>query len=70
MIKVKFFAQLRERLDCDELNYDLNSTVSVGWLLSQLAQQGERWEEGLKADSVLVAVNHTLCGPEASVHRW
>jgi len=62
VIKVKFFAQLRERLNCSELNVDLNSSVTVDWLVKQLSETDQNWADSLKKDTVLVAVNQTLCG--------
>lgn len=68
MIKILFFAQLREQLDCSELNFDIDSSVPLKWLLEQLCAQGERWQEHLKSGSVLMAVNQTLVDENSRVH--
>ena len=68
MIKILFFAQLRERLDCDAMTFDLNSTVTTGWLRRQLAEQGELWRDCLQQGNLLMAVNQTLVDENAVVH--
>ena len=68
MVKVLFFAQLRERLECGELNYDLNATVTLEWLREQLAAQGDTWQECLQQGKLLMAVNQNLVDGNAQVN--
>jgi sulfur-carrier protein len=68
MIRILFFAQLRERLECDSMTFDLNSTVTVGWLRAQLIEQGEIWRECFQKGNLLMAVNQTLVDENATIH--
>lgn len=68
MIKVLFFAQLRERLGCSEYNLDINSSVSVKWLRDQLGAQGDNWQECFADGKLLAAVNQELVDNLAMVN--
>ena len=58
MIKVLFFARLREQLEQSviELTAD-EAGSSVGELLDVLAARGDDWARALAADNLLCAVN-------------
>ena len=59
MIKVLFFAQVRELVGCDQIVAD---TVfpTVEALRQHLAAQGDRWSLALEEGKLLAAVNQTL----------
>lgn len=59
MIKILFFAQVRELVGCDSMVTD---TVfpTVEALRQHLAAQGERWALALEEGKLLAAVNQTL----------
>lgn len=59
MIKVLFFAQVRELVDCDSLQLDAHY-ADVEQLRTFLAGQGSRWELALESGKLLAAVNQTL----------
>lgn len=59
MIKVLFFAQVRELVGTDTLALPAEfSTVET--LRQSLARRGDRWALALEAGNLLVAVNQTL----------
>ncbi len=60
MIKVLFFAQVRELVGCDILQLEDNVADNVEALRQHLAQQGGRWELALEAGKLLAAVNQSL----------
>ncbi|GAA0360298.1 molybdopterin synthase sulfur carrier subunit [Bowmanella denitrificans] len=64
MIKVLFFAQLREVLDCASLELDTNVS-SVGELRIALMQKGRDWQDFLAAGKALAALNQTLVADDA-----
>jgi molybdopterin synthase sulfur carrier subunit len=68
MIKVLFFAQLREQLGCNEYNLDINSTVSLQWLKGQLAEQSEEWQACFENDKLLMAINQEIVDASALVN--
>lgn len=68
MIKVLFFAQLKEQLGCSEYNLDINSSVSIDWLREQLANQDDKWQECMQNGKLLMAVNQELVSSEALVN--
>ncbi|WP_086871674.1 molybdopterin synthase sulfur carrier subunit [Kosakonia pseudosacchari] len=59
MIKVFFFAQVRELVGCDSTTID-TIFASVEALRQHLAAQGERWALALEEGKLLAAVNQTL----------
>lgn len=65
MIKVVFFAALREMLKKSEIDWPLTSTVNS--LLTELKAQGEPWASALERDDLLCAVNQELCEQNQSL---
>jgi len=59
MIKVLFFAQVRELVDTDSLALNTQA-ATVEALRQELAAQGSRWELALEEGKLLTAVNQTL----------
>ncbi|WP_075180767.1 molybdopterin synthase sulfur carrier subunit [Pantoea sp. 1.19] len=60
MIRVLFFAQVRELTDTASLELAWQGITSVAALRDRLALRGERWALALSADNLLAAVNQTL----------
>ena len=59
MIKVLFFAQVRELVNTDSLTLD-GTFENVAALRAHLAAQGDRWALALDEGKLLAAVNQTL----------
>lgn len=59
MIKVLFFAQVRELVNTDALELPANFTT-VDALRQHLAAQSDRWALALEDGKLLAAVNQTL----------
>ena len=59
MIKVLFFAQVRELVGTDSLTLAADYP-DVAALRTALSQQGERWALALDSERLLAAVNQTL----------
>lgn len=59
MIKVLFFAQVRELVACDELSLPCDYATAEA-LRSSLSERGDKWALALEAGKLLVAVNQTL----------
>lgn len=59
MIKVLFFAQVRELVGCDSVKTEA-IYADVEQLRAGLAGQGSRWELALESGKLLAAVNQTL----------
>lgn len=60
MIKVVFFAALREQLNCSELSLPMDNIKTVGDVKALLQAKDEKWYSALTNSSLLVAVNHTM----------
>ncbi|WP_257264681.1 MoaD/ThiS family protein [Endozoicomonas sp. ONNA2] len=61
MIKVRFFASFREKLDCEQLTLEEGEYASLlSALKSQLANKGEAWREVMISERTLVAINQTM----------
>ncbi|MCB1791624.1 MAG: molybdopterin converting factor subunit 1 [Gammaproteobacteria bacterium] len=64
MIRVLYFASLRERLDCDAESLDA-APSTVAALRRELATRGAPWAEVFASDQrVLAAVNQTMAGDD------
>jgi molybdopterin synthase sulfur carrier subunit len=60
MIKVLFFAQVRELVGTDSLTLDASELATVEAVRQQLAARGDRWALALEEGKLLAAVNQTL----------
>ena len=60
MINVLFFAQLREQLQCEKLEFALLSPLSVSSLRERLVVENPLWADFLINDKLLLSVNQTL----------
>lgn len=59
MLTVRFFAILRETLDCDRLELD-DVPATVAQLREQLSAKDGHWRDALDRYGKLVAVNQTF----------
>ncbi|KPU82723.1 molybdopterin synthase small subunit [Psychromonas sp. PRT-SC03] len=60
MIKVLFFAQLREQLGVDTLNVSYQENMSVAMLLDQLKTENMHWQKILSSNTLMIAVNQNM----------
>lgn len=60
MIRVLFFASLRERLATDQLDLSVNESTCVADIRRDLQSRGKDWAALLGDDAVMVAVNQTM----------
>lgn len=60
MIKVLFFARLREQLSTDSLEVSPIDNMTTDHIRLQLADKNETWAKLMSADSLLVAVNQQI----------
>lgn len=67
MIKVVFFAALREQLACSELMVNDENITTVADLKHQLATKNEQWHALFSHSSLLSAVNHELVDSEEQI---
>ncbi len=69
MVKVVYFASLRERLGLAEESVALTTDrATVATLLQQLVElHGEPWRQVLLQGPILTAVNQEMCDPEQPV---
>lgn len=68
MLKVLFFASVREQLDCAELELPWTPDLaSPDDLRRTLSVRGERWQQVLQQDNLVCALNHDVVAMDASV---
>lgn len=67
MIKVLFFASLREQLERDVMEVEPEGLADVAQLRSKLAEQGAVWQRALGNDQLQVALNQKLCTMDAAI---
>ncbi|GAA0537470.1 MULTISPECIES: MoaD/ThiS family protein [Rheinheimera] len=68
MIKILFFAALRERLDCEQYLLSCDDKIlQVADILQQLQSRCHNWQLELSRNDLLCAVNQQLVPLTASV---
>lgn len=67
MVKVKFFAALRERLDCAEIEIESQHDDTVALIRERLVKQYPAWQHELVTNEVLCAKNFTFTELDAAV---
>ncbi|MBL0456797.1 molybdopterin synthase sulfur carrier subunit [Aeromonas enteropelogenes] len=67
MIKVLFFAQVRELVACDELTLPCDYATAEA-LRAALCERGDKWALALEEGKLLVAVNQTLVSLATELH--
>ena len=68
MIKVLFFAQLRDQLGVSELTLSCEENPNVQVLLNNLKAKDENWERLLSKATLMVAVNQTISNKTAMLN--
>lgn len=69
MIRLLFFASLREALGTSGEDYALDAPIEVGALRERLLERGPPWSDALAAERpVLASVNQCLVKPQALIH--
>ncbi len=67
MIKVVFFAQLREQLGCCEVHVSADNQT-VASVRNKLVNEHAEWKDYLLSDNLLISINHTMVKATAHVH--
>lgn len=67
MIKVVFFAALREQLNCSELSINNNNLATVADVKKQLASTDKHWQQVFDNDTLLSAVNHDMVSDDKAI---
>ena len=67
MIRVRFFANLREKLDCELINLEYSGEHSAEEVKQKLLARGEQWQ-AFGENGLLVAVNQTICALDAELN--
>ena len=57
-VRLRFFAAIREIVDCDEMERDVSEGASTGGLLNELVSEYPKLEPFVKV--VQIAVNHEV----------
>lgn len=70
MLTIRYFASLRESLNCEEERVSLENTEvkTVNDLVLQLSSRGSPWDLLQDTRQVLVAVNQTICPRSQALH--
>jgi len=67
MIKIVFFAALREQLDCSEMQISADDVNTISDIKTQLASKNEHWQQVFSNGALLSAINHDMVHADASV---
>jgi len=66
-MKVLFFASLKERLNCGELEISADDIATVSALREMLTQKGDIWAEALSSPKLLIAVNQEMSSLDTTI---
>ena len=70
MLKVVYFASLRERLGIAEESIEISFPANVAAVVQKLVElHGEQWQKILVDTPVLMAVNQEMCDEQAVVDK-
>ncbi|MER2493808.1 molybdopterin converting factor subunit 1 [Catenovulum sediminis] len=67
MVKILFFAKLKEELDCASMQLDINDNLTVEQLKQRLVQQQPNWQSALLRAKTLCAINQTMASANSIV---
>ncbi|WP_448245657.1 molybdopterin converting factor subunit 1 [Thalassotalea agariperforans] len=68
MIKVLFFARLREQLNCEQLDLELaNDSLTIADVKQQLVTLHPDWQSYLQDNALLNAVNQQMADNNTSI---
>jgi len=67
MIKVVFFASLREQLSCSELSLPQESITNIEQLKQKLIADNPQWQSDLESGTLLYAINQTMVDEQHTV---
>ncbi len=68
MVKVKFFGVLKTILNEDEIEVDIDQTITVTDLIKRLINDNSDFEKIFKERSVVVAVNQEVASEETEIN--
>ena len=64
MIKIVFFASLREQLGCSELMLPADDATTINELKSAIVEHNTEWASHFENNALLSAVNHNMVDAE------
>lgn len=67
MIRVRFFASVRERAGQEALDIERGGATTVAGLMAQLGDHSENVREALARENLLIAVNQTMVGRDHAI---
>ncbi len=67
MIRIIFFAQLRESLGVGEIQWQLDHEEKLEILLIALQSQSESWRKALSNQNLLMSINKQFAKPKSIV---
>jgi len=67
MIKIVFFAALREQLGCSELSLAAENILTINQLKKALIKRQPNWQVFIENNALLSAINHDMVDGEHSI---
>lgn len=70
MIKILFFARLKDQLNCAELNLEIKdidneSSITIRQLMDYLFKKNSSWQSTFEHQQVFIAINQEIVDQEA-----
>ena len=67
MIKIVFFAALREQLNCESIEVPAKEITNIEQLKQALVTQQPHWRNHIENNALLSAINHNMVASDALV---
>jgi len=68
MLKILFFARLKDQLGTDRIELDIDTPLSIKALKARLIAQHNNWQAPLSADNIICAINHEVVNEQHMVN--
>jgi molybdopterin synthase sulfur carrier subunit len=68
MLKVLYFARLRDQLGQSQEELAIELPATVEQVVQHLSLRGDHWHKQLTASNILTAINQQLCQSDSVLH--
>ncbi|SES96691.1 molybdopterin synthase sulfur carrier subunit [Thalassotalea agarivorans] len=69
MVTIRFFAALKEQLDCSSLTIDKTDISDIAALKAHLVDVNPHWKEALLNNALLASVNHQMVNEQCAIKQ-
>jgi len=67
MVKIVFFAQLKEELGCEQMELDITAPMKISELRTLLSEKDQLWAQAFSSAKLMMAINHEMVNDSALI---